>query len=148
MFFVAALLLAAALWEVYKQFGPDGGGRVLGWTVLPRSNDTAMPHVWEMFRHYTKPDRRGSDREVWQVVLAGAWYSFRLALLGFALGVTVGLGLAILMARFRVVERGLLPVPGRLADRPVDRAGAARRELGWQGRKSATGCGRAGCRHP
>jgi NitT/TauT family transport system permease protein len=107
--FVAALLMAAALWEVSKQLGPDDGGRVLGWTILPRANDTAMPHVWEMLSKYTEPDRRGSDREIWQVVLAGAWYSFRLALLGFALGVTVGLTLAVLMARFRVVERGLLP---------------------------------------
>ena len=107
--FVAALLMAAALWELYKLGGPERGGQVLGWTILPRSNDTAMPHVWDMLSKYTEPDRRGSDREIWQVVLAGAWYSFRLALLGFALGVTVGLTLAVLMARFRVVERGLLP---------------------------------------
>jgi NitT/TauT family transport system permease protein len=109
VFFVAALLMAAALWEVYKQFGPDDGGQLFGWTILPRANDTAMPHVWEMFSQYTEPDRRGSDREIWQVVLAGAWYTFRLALLGLVLGVTIGLALAVLMARFRVVERGLLP---------------------------------------
>ena len=68
-----------------------------------------MPHVWDMLSRYTEPDRRGSDRQIWRVVLAGAWYSFRLALLGFALGVAVGLALAVLMARFRVVERGVLP---------------------------------------
>jgi NitT/TauT family transport system permease protein len=107
--FVAALLLAAGLWELYKQFGPDNGGAILGWTILPRANDTAMPHVWDMLSRYTEPDRRGSDRAIWRVVLAGAWYSFRLALLGFALGVAVGLALAVLMARFRVVERGVLP---------------------------------------
>ena len=107
--FVAALLMAAALWEVYKQFGPDDGGQVLGWTILPRANDTAMPHVWDMLSRYTEPDRRGSDRDIWRVVLSGAWFSFRLAVFGFALGVAVGLALAVLMARFRVVERGLLP---------------------------------------
>jgi NitT/TauT family transport system permease protein len=107
--FVAALLMAAALWEVYKQLGPDGGGQLLGWTILPRANDTAMPHVWDMLSRYTEPDRRGSDRDIWRVVLAGAWFSFRLAVFGFALGVGVGLALAVLMARFRVVERGLLP---------------------------------------
>ena len=58
---------------------------------------------------YTEPDRRGSDRDIWQIVLSGAWFSFRLAVFGFALGVVVGLALAVLMARFRVVERGLLP---------------------------------------
>ncbi len=107
--FVAALLMAAALWEVYKQLGPDDGGRLIGWTILPRANDTAMPHVWDMLSRYTEPDRRGSDRDIWRVVLAGAWFSFRLAVFGFALGVAVGLALAVLMARFRVVERGLLP---------------------------------------
>ena len=107
--FVAALLMAAALWEVYKQFGPEDGGQVLGWTILPRANDTAMPHTWDMLSRYAEPDRRGSDRDIWRVVLSGAWFSFRLAVFGFALGVAVGLALAVLMARFRVVERGLLP---------------------------------------
>ena len=92
-----------------------------------------MPHVWDMLSRYTEPDRRGSDREIWRVVLAGAWYSFRLALLGFALGVVVGLALAVLMARFRVVERGLLPYLVVVADGAVDRARAARRQLGRQG---------------
>ncbi len=41
--------------------------------------------------------------------MSGAWFTFRLALAGFAMGALVGLGLAVLMARFRVVERGLLP---------------------------------------
>ncbi|HWM22388.1 MAG TPA: ABC transporter permease subunit [Ilumatobacteraceae bacterium] len=132
VFFVAALLLAAALWELYKQFGPDAGGGVLGWTILPRANDTAMPHVWEMFSHYTEPDRRGSDREVWQVVLSGAWYSFRLALLGFVLGVTVGLALAVLMARFRVVERGLLPY--LVASQTVPLIALAPLVVSWGGR--------------
>ena len=50
---------------------------MLGWTILPRANDTAMPHVWDMLSRYTEPDRRGSDRQIWRVVLAGAWFSFR-----------------------------------------------------------------------
>jgi NitT/TauT family transport system permease protein len=89
--FVAALVLAAVLWELYKVIGPDDGGSVIGWTILPRANDTAMPHVWDMASRYTEPERRGSDRQIWRVVLSGAWFSFRLALFGFALGVSVGL---------------------------------------------------------
>jgi NitT/TauT family transport system permease protein len=41
--------------------------------------------------------------------LRGAWFTFRIALAGLALGTAVGLGLAVLMARYKVVERGLLP---------------------------------------
>lgn len=108
---LALLGLAAVVvaWELYKLVGPQRGGEVFGWTVLPRANDTAMPHVWDMMSRYTRPERRGSDTAIWQVVAGGAWFSFRLAFLGFAIGVTVGVGLAVLMARFRVVERGLMP---------------------------------------
>lgn len=107
--FVLALMLVAALWELYKLVGPQDGGEVLGWSILPRANDQAMPHVWEMLSRYAEPERRGSDVPILFVVLSGAWFSFRLALVGFAMGALVGLGLAVLMARFKVVERGLLP---------------------------------------
>jgi NitT/TauT family transport system permease protein len=109
MMFVVALAGVAALWEFYKWVGPDDGGKVFGAAILPRANDTAMPHVWSMLSRYGKPELRGSDTQIWQVVLSGAWYSFRLSLVGFVLGGTIGVGLAIVMARFRIVERGLLP---------------------------------------
>ena len=107
--FVLSLALVASLWEFYKWVGPADGGKVFGWSLLPRSNDNAMPHVWDMFSRYGEPEVRGSDREIWRVVLAGAWFSFRLALVGFALGSTLGVGLSVLMARFKVAERGILP---------------------------------------
>ena len=104
-----ALVLVAALWELYKLVGPQDGGAVFGWAILPRANDQAMPHVWEMLSRYVEPERRGSDTPILFAVVSGAWFTFRLALAGFAMGAAVGLGLAILMARFRFVERGLLP---------------------------------------
>ena len=107
--FVFALVLIAALWEFYKVIGPEDGGSLLGINVLPRANGRAMPHVWDMLSRYNRPELRSSPRKIWRVVLAGAWFSFRLSLVGFAIGATVGVALATLMARFRVVERGLLP---------------------------------------
>jgi NitT/TauT family transport system permease protein len=107
--FGLALLLVAVLWELYKVVGPQDGGTVFGLTILPRANDQAMPHVWDMLSRFAEPERRGSDTSVVQVVVAGAWFTFRLALAGFAIGTLVGLGLAVLMARYKVVERGLLP---------------------------------------
>jgi NitT/TauT family transport system permease protein len=68
-----------------------------------------MPHVWEMFSRYGQPENRASSTPIAVVVLQGAWFTFRIALAGFALGAVVGLSLAILMARYKVVERGLLP---------------------------------------
>ena len=104
-----ALLLVVGVWELYKLIGPQDGGTVFGWTILPRANDTAMPHVWEMLSRYGQPENRASTTPILVVVLRGAWFTFRIALAGLALGTAVGLGLAVLMARFRVVERGLLP---------------------------------------
>ncbi|HKN80327.1 MAG TPA: ABC transporter permease subunit [Actinomycetota bacterium] len=107
--FALALILVGAAWELYKVIGPEDGGTVFGWTILPRANDTAMPHVWEMFSRYGQPENRASDTPILVVVLRGAWFTFRIALAGLALGTAVGLGLAVLMARYKVVERGLLP---------------------------------------
>jgi NitT/TauT family transport system permease protein len=107
--FALALILVGAVWELYKVIGPEDGGTAFGWTILPRANDTAMPHVWEMFSRYGQPENRASDTPILVVVLRGAWFTFRIALAGLALGTAVGLGLAVLMARYKVVERGLLP---------------------------------------
>jgi NitT/TauT family transport system permease protein len=107
--FVLALVLVAAAWELYKLVGPDTGGEVLGMRVLPRANDTAMPHVWEMGQRLFDVESRTSSKHVWEVVIDAAWYSFRLALTGFALGSLVGIALATVMARFGIVRRGLLP---------------------------------------
>jgi len=106
---VLALLLVVGVWELYKLIGPQDGGTIFGWTILPRANDTAMPHVWEMLSRYAQPENRASNTPILIVVLQGAWFTFRIALTGLALGTAVGLGLAVLMARFKVVERGLLP---------------------------------------
>lgn len=107
--FVLALVLVAVLWELYKLIGPQDGGKLFGLTILPRANDIAMPHVWEMFSRYARPERRGASGSIFLVVLAGAWFSFRLAFTGFVIGAAIGIGLAVLMARYKVVERGLLP---------------------------------------
>ena len=107
--FVLALVLIAVLWELYKLIGPQDGGKLFGLTILPRANDIAMPHVWEMFSRYARPERRGASGSIFLVVLAGAWFSFRLAFTGFVIGAAIGIGLAVLMARYKVVERGLLP---------------------------------------
>ena len=107
--FVLAVALVGVLWELYKVLGPEDGGKVLGINIFPRSNDTAMPHIWDILARYGRPEVRGSDRKIWVVVLSGAWFSFRLSVVGFALGASIGVGLAVLMTRYKVVERGLLP---------------------------------------
>jgi NitT/TauT family transport system permease protein len=109
MFFVS-IALVAVLWELYKVVGPEKGGKLFGVAILPRSNDTAMPHIWEMLSRYAEPEMRAPNSKlIWFVVLKGAFYSFRLALVGFILGSVIGVALAALMTRFKTMERGLLP---------------------------------------
>ena len=107
--FVAALALVVVVWETYKALGPEDGGTIAGVRILPRTSEYAMPHVWEMFSRFGRPEVRGSDRTVLAAVVAGAWYSFWLSAAGFVLGGFVGVGLAVLMARFKLVQRGVLP---------------------------------------
>jgi NitT/TauT family transport system permease protein len=109
MFFVS-IAFVAVLWELYKVVGPEKGGKLFGVAILPRSNDTAMPHIWEMLSRYAEPEMRSPNSKlIWFVVLKGAFYSFRLALVGFVIGSTIGVALAALMTRFKTMERGLLP---------------------------------------
>jgi NitT/TauT family transport system permease protein len=107
--FVLALALVGALWELYKALGPADGGEILGWQVIPRTNDRAMPHTWEMVAELGDPEVRGTDRTVLEAIIGYSWYTFRMALGGLLLGGVFGVALAVLMSRFRVVERGLLP---------------------------------------
>ena len=135
--FLLALALVAAVWELYKLVGPQDGGTVLGWTILPRTNDTAMPHVWDMLARYADPDRPGSSTSIAVVLLQGAWFTFRLALVGFAIGALLGLALGILMARFKVVERGLLPY--LVISQTVPLIALAPLVVSWGGRLSIGG---------
>jgi len=132
LLFVVALASVAGVWELYKAVGPAAGGDVLGWRILPRTSDHAMPHVWEMIGRLFDPESRSSSRQIWRVVLSGAWFSFRLALVGFVVGSVVGVGLSVLMARFGIVRRGLLPY--LVASQTVPLIALAPIVVSWSGR--------------
>ncbi len=109
LMFVVAMLLVVALWEGYKAIGPAKGGDVLGLGILPRTNDQVMPHVWSMITRLFDPAQRQGDQTVLSVVLDGAWYSFRIAFVGFVCGVAFGMAIAVMLTRFRLAERAILP---------------------------------------
>jgi NitT/TauT family transport system permease protein len=107
--FILSVAAVGAVWEGYKAFGQAVGGKVAGWTLPARTDGGSMPHVWDVLRRFAQAERRGAPRTIWMTVLDGSWYTFRVAMAGFVIGVAIGLVLAIVMQRFRVVERGLLP---------------------------------------
>jgi NitT/TauT family transport system permease protein len=108
LFFLVALVLVGCAWELYKMIGPEDGGELLG-IPLARANDRAMPHTWDMVQRLNEPETRAGGEPIWRSVVRYAWYSFRLAALGLTLGAVSGVTIAVVMARFRFVERGLLP---------------------------------------
>jgi NitT/TauT family transport system permease protein len=105
---VVVLLLAIGVWEGYKAVGSPDGTVVLGVRILPRADDLSMPHVLDVVRRLGRPELTGG-RPVWRVVLDACLFTLGITAAGFLTGTLVGLALAVLMQRFRVVERGLLP---------------------------------------
>ena len=109
LMFALSMALVAACWELYKKFGPQDGGSVFGWRILPRAKDRVMPHVSEILSRFDDPINRASNETVFEVVLKGVWFSLRLVLAGFTIGLVAGMLLAVLMTRFRVAEQSVLP---------------------------------------
>lgn len=107
--FPLAFVAVASLWEGYKAIGPTEGGTVLGVRLLPRTGDRAMPHVWDMWDRLWEPEVRGGRDSIAVVVLRATWYSLRESFAAFVLGSLLGIGLAVLMARWRVLERAFMP---------------------------------------
>lgn len=136
------VLLVAALWEAYKLLGPADGLLIGDVRVLPRTTDLAMPHVWEMIARLLAPVSRAEGAPpLWFEVAEAALNTLGIAAVGWLVGLVVGIGLALVMLRWRIAEYALLPwvvlsqtVP-LIAFAPVVRSWGARIEIGafeWQ----------------
>jgi NitT/TauT family transport system permease protein len=114
---VLGVIAVVAIWELYKFLGPATGvtiGAVEGETgsgflILPRTNDRAMPHVWDMAARLFQPTSGGDTPALIVSVLSAAALTLGIAAVGLAVGVIVGGALGLLMQRFRLAEWGLLP---------------------------------------
>ena len=104
-------VFVVAIWEGYKAVGPADGGRLLGVRLLPRTNDRAMPHVWEMVsraRPAGGPRQQADDPQRRARRQRGTRSGSRCVGVR-ASGRSLGIAVAVLMARFKLVERGLMP---------------------------------------
>ncbi|CAN5602105.1 hypothetical protein BH10ACT2_BH10ACT2_01110 [soil metagenome] len=115
VFGVLALAFLLAMWEAYRNWiGPWLGterkvGTVLGFKLLPRANDLAMPSVFDMVREFGQPQTRGSSTSVLSVVAEATLNSLLLALAALAVGTVIGISAAMVMTRFDFARRGLMP---------------------------------------
>ena len=114
-----AVVLVAAVWELYKLLGPadgwvigaDAAVRGSGMRLLPRTSDLAMPHVWEMFARLGEPITGAIGAQpLWLAVTLAALFSLSVAAAGLLIALVVGFALALLMQRFRIAESAVLPL--------------------------------------
>ncbi|MDH6181461.1 NitT/TauT family transport system permease protein [Microbacteriaceae bacterium SG_E_30_P1] len=114
---IAGVLALVAIWELYKFLGPQEGvviGSVEGETgsgvmILPRTNDRAMPHVWEMVARLGQSASGGNTPPLIVPVVTAALTTLGIAAVGWIIGVAVGIVLGVVMQRWRLAEWGLLP---------------------------------------
>ncbi len=104
------VVLVAVLWELYKAIGPATGVVVGGVTILPRTSDLAMPHLWTMFARLGQPVLADpGSPPLWLAVLQASAFTLGIAALSWLIGTVVGFLLALIMQRFRTAESALLP---------------------------------------
>jgi NitT/TauT family transport system permease protein len=109
---VLGVVALVVLWETYKWLGPVNGvviGGEDGLRILPRTNDRAMPHVADMIARLFDPLSGASTPPLWVAVAGAGLVTLGIAVVGWIIGVAVGIAFALLMQRWRVAERGLLP---------------------------------------
>jgi NitT/TauT family transport system permease protein len=117
---LAILVVVLVVWEAAKWLGGDPWrlhGDVLGFRIDYEhsppfhwriADDLSLPHVWQIGAAFVEPAQRNGPPL--GLVLAGqAVFTFREALVGFAMGGLLGLGLAILFVHSRLAERALVP---------------------------------------
>ncbi len=105
VWFLAILGSLMLAWELYKVVG-----RALEGTVpLPvRPDNKSMPHVWDILGVlFTR--RLPNEPILLLVLLRESLFTFREALIGFAVGTTVGFALAIAFSQSRLLERAFMP---------------------------------------
>lgn len=108
------LVTLGAIWEAYKDWGPADGVKLFGARLLPRTTDASMPHLSKIWHAFGQPEISGTitfgpTKTVLHSVVDAGEHTLRWAAAGFAIGVLVGMLLALLMNRLAVFERALMP---------------------------------------
>src|SRR3954469_20379434 len=108
------LVALGAVWEAYKSWGPADGVKLFDGRILPRTTDASMPHLSTIWHAFGADEVGGAitlgpTKSVLDSGVTSAVHTLRWASVGFAIGVLVGLLLALLMDRLVIAERALLP---------------------------------------
>ncbi len=107
--FVAVL---AGIYTAYKAISIALDGAQTDWPLigsfLPRGDDLNMPPLGDIVTQFGATDGR-SEKNYSALLFEEGLFTLREAGVGFVVGVAVGLAIAIVFARYKPLERGLLP---------------------------------------
>jgi NitT/TauT family transport system permease protein len=101
------LLVLAGLigaWELYRWTWMTAG-----WTWPFVVDDTSMPHVHVILRALFRRPTSGVGDILIVQLLRAALFTAKEAVVGFALGASIGFLLGVVMSQWRVLQRGFLP---------------------------------------
>ena len=109
---VLFVCLLGLLYSLYKVAGSSIDDAQSDWpvigSILPGSDDLKMPPVLDIVSGvFDEP--RGTDEPFWSIVAKEAAFTLREAAVGFAIGVVVGLGIAVVLTTSGRLERALVP---------------------------------------
>jgi len=100
---VLVLLVLWGLWELVRWIWIREA-----WTWPFPVNDTTMPHIHSIFQALGEPASFQGPLLI-TILLHAAWFTAKEALVGFALGATIGFVLAIALVHSRLAQRAFLP---------------------------------------
>jgi len=100
---LAVLLALWGLWEGYRWLWME-----TGWTRPFVVDSTTMPHLHDIVGALFESPQEGGPLLV-DLLFHYALFTAKEAAVGFAIGATVGFLLGAVIARFRVLQRGLMP---------------------------------------
>ncbi len=110
--FAAFVVLLGLAYTGYKALGQAIDDRQTGWaaigSILPRTDDINMPPIPDIVAEFGEDPGGAGKAFAWVLVDEGA-FTLREATAGFAVGVLIGLAIAIVLVSSRWLERGLMP---------------------------------------
>jgi len=112
---VGFLVALVVVWEGGKWlFGDPWHLDAIGYTHTPpfpisQFTDLQLPHLWSILGSFSEPFQRNADYALGNYLIDQALYTWAEAIIGFALGALIGIGLASVIVHFGLFERAFVP---------------------------------------
>src|SRR4051794_18047823 len=100
---VVVVAVLIGLWEGYRHLWMSAG-----WTRPFAVNDVTMPSTWTILKAFKEP-AQVNQPALATILWHKSLFTAKEALAGFALGALVGFALGVVLAQWRILQRGFLP---------------------------------------